>query len=76
MDKKVSPKKVFLKKLGERIIEERTKIKLSQVELAHICNKDAQSLERVENGKINPSACYLYEIAEGLNIPVKSFFDF
>lgn len=69
-------KKVFLKKLGEKIIAVRTQKKMSQAELAFTCNKDPQSLERVENGKINPSSFYLQEIAEGLNVPVKLLLDF
>ena len=69
-------KKVFLKKLGEKIIEIRMQKKLTQAELAFTCNKDPQSLERVENGKINPSAFYLQEIAAGMNVPVKTLFEF
>jgi putative transcriptional regulator len=69
-------KEAFLKKLGNRIKELRKQQDLSQTELAHKCGKDSQSLERVENGKTNPSAYYLLEIAKALKIPVKDLFDF
>jgi putative transcriptional regulator len=75
MNKKSSLKKEFLQKLGKRIVDERRKRNISQVELAHVCNKDPQSLERVENGKVNPSAFYLLEIADGLSISVQELFN-
>jgi transcriptional regulator with XRE-family HTH domain len=74
MNKKSSLKKEFLQKQGKRIVGERKKINMSQVELAHVCNKDPQSLERVENGKVNPSAFYLLEIAEVLVFSYKNYF--
>ncbi len=49
---------------------------LTQRELAMICGKDPQSLERIENGKSNPTIYYLYEIANGLNISVQELIDF
>ncbi len=69
-------KETFLIKLGNRIKELRKAKGLSQTDLAHKCGKDSQSLERVENGKTNPSAYYLYEVAKALKIPVKDLFDF
>lgn len=69
-------KEALLKKLGERIREIRKEKGLSQTELAHKCGKDSQSLERVENGKTNPSAYYLYEVAKALKVPIKDLLDF
>lgn len=69
-------KETFLKKLGNRIKELRREKNLTQTELAHKCGKDSQSLERVENGKTNPSAYYLMELAKALKIPLKDLFDF
>jgi putative transcriptional regulator len=69
-------KELFQKKLGEKITSLRMEKKISRATLANICGKDCQSLERIENGKINPSAFYLKEIAEGLNVPVKALFEF
>jgi transcriptional regulator with XRE-family HTH domain len=39
-----------------------------------LCNKDPQSLERVENGKVNPSAFYLKTLADALNVEIEEFF--
>ncbi len=69
-------KESFLKKLGSHIIQLRKQRGLSQSELANKCGKDPQSLERVENGKTNPSSFYLYELSKALNIPIKDLFDF
>lgn len=49
---------------------------LSQTELALRCDKDRQSINRLENGRINPSAYYLSEIAKELKVPVKDLLDF
>ncbi len=59
-------KKEFLKKLGKNIIRLRMQKGWSQSELSRNCDKDRQSIERLESGKINPSAFYLKEIADGL----------
>jgi len=40
---------------------------LSQSELAAITDKDQQSIQRFEAGKINPSYLYLLQISKGLN---------
>jgi transcriptional regulator with XRE-family HTH domain len=47
----------------------------SQVELAKKCGKKPQSLERVENGKINPSVKFLLSIALGLEISLNELLD-
>lgn len=69
-------KQQFLKKLGKRIIDLRTKKGWSQRDLAFACGKEPQSIERVENGKSNPTAFYLNELAEALEVEVSDFFDF
>ena len=69
-------KKEFLVRLGKQIKFLRLKKNLRQAELARRSMKDPQSLERIENGKVNPSAYYLYEIANGLEVPVKELFEF
>jgi len=66
----------FLKKLGNRIVQIRTEKGISQAELARICYKDRQSIERVENAKSNPTAFYLKQIADGLEVPLKDLLDF
>jgi transcriptional regulator with XRE-family HTH domain len=69
-------KKEFLIRLGKQVIKLRTSKGWSQSELARNCDKDRQSIERLENGKINPSSFYLYEIANGMEISVKELLDF
>ncbi len=69
-------KQRYLKKLGERIVALRLKNGWSQRDLAFECGKEPQSIERVENGKSNPTAFYLHEVAEALGVPVKDLFDF
>lgn len=61
-------KEQFLKLLGKRIVFLRKQKGLSQLELARRCGKSPQSIERVENGKVNPSAFQLLIIANGLKV--------
>jgi len=69
-------KQRYLKKLGNRIVELRLKKNWSQRDLAFACGKEPQSIERVENGKSNPTAYYLKELADALEVKVADFFDF
>jgi putative transcriptional regulator len=69
-------KQRYLKLLGARIVELRTKKGWSQRDLAYECGKEPQSIERIENGKSNPTAFYLKEVAEALDVKVKDLFDF
>ena len=69
-------KEEFLKKLGKHVIKIRTQKGWSQAELARNCDKERQSVERLENGKINPSAYYLLQVANGLDISLNELLDF
>ncbi len=69
-------KEIFLKKLGKNVARLREEAGLSQTELALRCDKDRQSLNRLEKGRINPSVFYLNQLAEELKIPVKDLLDF
>jgi putative transcriptional regulator len=69
-------KEVYLKKLGKNITRLRELSGISQTELALRCDKDKQSLNRLEKGRINPSIFYLLEIAIELKVPVKELIDF
>ncbi|RLD87178.1 MAG: XRE family transcriptional regulator [Bacteroidetes bacterium] len=69
-------KEDFLNKLGRHIVSTRKSKGLTQSELASLCFKDRQSIERVENGKTNPTAFYLFELARALNVSLKDLFDF
>jgi putative transcriptional regulator len=39
--------------------------------LARACNKDRQAIEKLENGKVNPTIYSLMEIADALQISLK-----
>jgi len=56
------------KKIGKRIVELRTKKGLNQSELAKVCGKDRQAMEKIENGKVNPTTYTLYVISEALEV--------
>lgn len=56
------------KKIGQRIVEIRTKKGLSQSDLARACNKDRQAIEKLENGKSNPTLYTLLEISVALEV--------
>lgn len=69
-------KKEYLIQLGKNVIYQRERKKISQAELARLCEKDRQSIERIENGKVNPSIYFLQEIANGLEIDIKDLLTF
>jgi len=56
--------------LGKRIIELRTLKGWSQSDLARACNKDRQTIEVLENGKVNSTVFRLYEVAQALQVPL------
>ena len=64
------------RKIGLRVIELRDQIGWSQSDLARACNKDRQAIEKIENGKVNPTLFSLYEIAKALEIPVSKLINF
>lgn len=69
-------KEVFLKKLGKHIKALREEAGLSQTELALRCDKDRQNINRLEKGRMNPTAFYLSQVAKELNVPIKKLLDF
>lgn len=69
MDK---PEKLAI--LGNRVREIRISKGFTQTELANIIGKDHPSINKLENGKVNPSYIFLLEVAEGLNVNIKDFF--
>lgn len=56
------------KALGTRIIRLREQKGWSQSDLARACNKDRQAIEKLENGKVNPTLYTLLELANALEI--------
>lgn len=69
-------KEAFLKKLGKHIKTLREAAGLTQTELALRCDKDRQNINRLEKGRMNPTAYYLSEVAKELNVPLKKLLDF
>lgn len=69
-------KEMLLKKVGKNVARLREKAGLNQSELALRCDKDKQSLNRLEKGRINPSVFYLHQIASELNLSLKELLDF
>lgn len=62
-----------LKKLvGQRIVELRKKKGWTQAELARATGKDRQAIEKLENGKVNPTVFSLLEIANALGVPLST----
>lgn len=68
-------KETELINLGKRIRAIRKEKGMTQTELAHSIGKDQQSIQMIENGKFNPTYYYLKELAEGLKVSPKDFFD-
>jgi putative transcriptional regulator len=68
-------KEQLQKKIGQRIIALRSQKGWSQSDLARACNKDRQAIEKIENGKVNPTAFSLYEIANALEISLSKLVD-
>jgi putative transcriptional regulator len=64
------------KKIGQRIIELRTKKGWSQADLARACGKDRQAIEKLENGRVNPTLFSLHEIAEALGLQLVTLVSF
>lgn len=62
------------KKIGNRIIELRTQKGWNQSDLARACLKDRQSIEKIENGRVNPTAYTLYQIAQALSVNPSELF--
>ncbi len=69
-------KEQLKKKVGQRIVELRSQKGWSQSDLARACNKDRQALEKLENGKVNPTIYSLLEIAKALEVPLRKLVDF
>jgi transcriptional regulator with XRE-family HTH domain len=60
--------------LGEKVRQIRLSKGMTQTELANNIGKDHPSINKLENGKVNPSYIFLTEVAEGLGVSVKDFF--
>lgn len=61
-------KEELLRKVGNKIKLIRAERGYTQVQLADLCEKDKQAIERIENGKINTSIYMLSVIASALDV--------
>jgi len=62
-------------RIGERIVEFRKKKGWSQSDLARACKKDRQTIEKLENGKVNPTIFSLLEVAIALEVSLSQLLD-
>jgi transcriptional regulator with XRE-family HTH domain len=69
-------KDILQKNFGRHIRDIRIKKGLTQVEVSSSMNKDQQSLQRIESGKVSPSLYYLFELSEGLGISIQELVSF
>jgi putative transcriptional regulator len=66
----------FKNLIGKRIIELRSKKDWTQADLARAVEKSPQAIEKIENGRVNPTAYTLFEIAIALEVPLSELVDF
>jgi len=64
------------RRVGQRIITLRVQKNWSQSDLARACNKDRQAIEKLENGKVNPTLYSLFEISRALEISLEELMKF
>ena len=69
-------KDALKKKIGKRIVELRTQKGWSQSDLARASDKDRQSIEKLENGKVNPTLYTLFEISKVLKVSLSELVRF
>ena len=69
-------KKEYLIALGENLKKIREDKDISLSELARRCEKDRQTIKRVEKGISNPTAYFLHQLAEALDIDASKFLKF
>lgn len=62
--------------LGKRVLEIRTRLGLTQEELAFRCNMHASHIGFLERGERNPSLETLSRLARGLEIPLHELLNF
>lgn len=66
---------LFKIKLGKRIKYLRDQKGLTQPELGALINRDFQSISRIENGRINPSAYIIKQIAIALEVTMNEIYE-
>lgn len=61
--------------IGQRIITLRTKKGWTQADLAREADKSPQAIEKLENGKVNPTLYSLLEIANAIDVSLAVLVD-
>ena len=61
--------------VGQKLREQRCKLKLTQNDLAEAVGVRFQQIQKYENGSNRISASRLWEVSEVLEVPVSYFFD-
>jgi len=61
--------------IGQRIIALRTKKGWTQADLARATEKSPQAIEKLENGKVNPTLYSLLEVAKALDVSLSTLVD-
>jgi putative transcriptional regulator len=62
--------------LVTKYVELRLQKGWSQSDLARACSKDHQAIEKLENGKVNPTVFSLAEVAKALGVKVRELITF
>ena len=68
--------KETLKKFGENIKKYRTRLGLTQENLAELCDCSSQTISGTETGYSFPSSKVLFKLAENLHVPLTYLFNF
>ncbi|MEX0362428.1 MAG: helix-turn-helix domain-containing protein [Allomuricauda sp.] len=63
-------------RIGKRIVELRIQKGWNQSDLARACGKDRQAMEKLENGKVNPTLFTLLEVAKALEVSLSKLINF
>jgi putative transcriptional regulator len=66
----------YLKQLGDKIRKIRMRKKITQTELANLCEFEKSNLARIEAGGTNPTIKTLKKIADALGVKVSKLIDF
>ena len=66
----------FLKRFGANLKKIRRSKKISQEKLANELGFSQPHITKIESGEVNTSISHINAIANALNVPVQSLFDF
>ena len=69
-------KDILLKSFGTHVKNVRKSKQLTQIEVSSAMNRDQQSLQRVESGRVNPSLTYLIDLSKALGVTLHELLSF